>query len=37
LNLTGESFTWTLWVDEKDQFKLMRVEIPDGNTIVLRD
>ncbi len=37
LNLTGESFSWTLWVDEKDQFKLMRVEIPDDNTIVLRD
>lgn len=37
LNLTGESFAWTLWVNEKDQFKLMRVEIPDDNTIVLRD
>ncbi len=37
LNLMGESFAWTLWVDEKDQFKLMRVEIPDDNTIVLRD
>lgn len=37
LNLKGEAFSWTLWVDEKDQFKLMRVEIPDDNTIVLRD
>ncbi|MGA8274232.1 MAG: hypothetical protein WB919_21920 [Candidatus Sulfotelmatobacter sp.] len=37
LNLKGESFSWTLWVDEKDRFKLMRVEIPDDNTIVLRD
>ncbi len=37
LNLQGESFAWTLWVDEKDQFKLMRVEIPDDKTIVLRD
>ncbi|MGA8440507.1 MAG: hypothetical protein WB762_15985 [Candidatus Sulfotelmatobacter sp.] len=37
LNLQGETFAWTLWVDDKDQFKLMRVEIPDDNTIVLRD
>ena len=37
LNLKGEALSWTLWVDEKDQFKLMRVEIPDDNTIVLRD
>ena len=37
LSLKGEAFAWTLWVDETDQFKLMRVEIPDDNTIVLRD
>jgi hypothetical protein len=37
LNLKGEAFAWTLWVDDKDQFKLMRVEIADDNTIVLRD
>jgi hypothetical protein len=37
LNLKGESFSWTLWVDEKDQFKLVRVEIPDDNTEVVRD
>jgi hypothetical protein len=37
LNLKGESFAWTLWVDEKDQFKLVRVEIPDDNTEVVRD
>jgi hypothetical protein len=37
LNLQGEAFAWTLWVDDKDHFKLMRVEIPDDNTIVLRD
>jgi hypothetical protein len=37
LNLQGETFAWSLWVDDKDQFKLMRVEIPDDNTIVLRD
>jgi hypothetical protein len=37
LNLKGEAFSWTLWVDEKDQFKLIRVEIPDDSTEVVRD
>ena len=37
LNLKGESFSWALWVDDKDQFKLMRVLIADDNTEVLRD
>jgi hypothetical protein len=37
LNLLGESFSWALWVDDKDQFKLMRVLIPDANTEVVRD
>jgi hypothetical protein len=37
LNMKGESFSWTLWVDEKDQFKLVRVEVPDDNTEVVRD
>jgi hypothetical protein len=37
LNMKGESFSWVLWVDEKDQFKLVRVEIPDDNTEVVRD
>ena len=37
LNLKGESFSWALWVDEKDQFKLMRVLIADDNTEVVRD
>jgi len=37
LNLLGESFSWALWVDEKDQFKLMRVLIADANTEVVRD
>ena len=37
LNLRGESFTWALWVDDKDQFKLMRVLIADDNTEVVRD
>ena len=37
LNLKGESFSWVLWVDDKDQFKLIRVLIPDDNTEVVRD
>jgi len=37
LNLTGESFEWSLWVDPQDQFKLMRVAIPADNTEVVRD
>jgi archaellin len=37
LNLMGEEFSWVLWVDEKDQFKLIRVVIPDANTEVVRD
>jgi len=36
LNLKGEAFAWALWVDDKDQFKLMRVLIPDANTEVVR-
>jgi hypothetical protein len=37
LNLKGEEFSWALWVDDQDQFKLMRVSIPDANTEVVRD
>jgi hypothetical protein len=37
LNLLGESFSWVLWVDDKDQFKLMRVLIADASTEVVRD
>jgi len=37
LNLLGESFSWALWLDDKDQFKLMRVVIKDDNTEVVRD
>lgn len=37
LNLKGEAFSWALWVDDKDQFKLMRVLIADDNTEVVRD
>jgi hypothetical protein len=37
LNLMGEAFSWALWVDEKDQFKLIRVLVADDNTEVVRD
>jgi len=37
LNLTGENFDWALWVDDHDQFKLIRVAISSDNTEVLRD
>src|SRR5208283_3914071 len=37
LNLLGESFSWALWVDDKDQFKLVRVLIADAGTEVVRD
>lgn len=37
LNLKGEGFTWALWVDDKDKFKLVRVLIADDNTEVVRD
>lgn len=37
LNLKGENFEWQLWVDDKDQFKLIRASIPADNTEVVRD
>jgi hypothetical protein len=37
LNLTGEDFEWALWLDEHDQFKLMKVAIPADSTEVVRD
>jgi len=37
LNLKGESFSWALWLDDKDNFKLMRVLVADDNTEVVRD
>jgi hypothetical protein len=37
VNLTGENFDWVLWVDDHDQFKLIRVTITADNTEVLRD
>lgn len=37
LKLAGEAFEWALWVDEKDQFKLIKISIPEANTEVVRD
>lgn len=37
LKLIGENFEWALWLDEHDQFKLMRIAIPADDTDVVRD
>lgn len=37
LNLKGENFEWSIWVDDKDQFKLIRASIPADSTEVVRD
>ncbi|MBZ5678795.1 MAG: hypothetical protein LAO24_01680 [Acidobacteriia bacterium] len=37
LTLTGDGFEWALWVDDRDQFKLIRIAIPADNTEVVRD
>lgn len=37
LNLSGEDFEWALWLDDHDQFKLIRVAIPADSTEVVRD
>jgi hypothetical protein len=37
LNLKGDTFDWSLWLDDHNQFKLMRVTIPADNTEVVRD
>jgi hypothetical protein len=37
LNLSGEAFEWSLWVDPGQQFKLMRIAIPADDTEVVRD
>jgi len=37
LALTTDSGTWYLWVDDHDQFKLMRISIEGENTEVMRD
>lgn len=37
LNLTGDNLAWALWVDDHDQFKLLRLAIAADNTEVVRD
>lgn len=37
LNLTGDNFAWALWLDDHDQFKLVRVAIAADSTEVVRD
>jgi hypothetical protein len=37
LKLTGESFDWSLWLDDQDHYKLIRVSIPADSTEVVRD
>jgi hypothetical protein len=37
LNLTGDNVEWALWVDDHDQFKLIRLAIPADDTEVVRD
>lgn len=37
LNLSGDNFAWALWVDDHDQFKLVRVAIAADSTEVVRD
>jgi hypothetical protein len=37
VNLSGENFQWSLWLDDQDHFKLMRVAIPADETEVIRE
>jgi hypothetical protein len=37
LNLSGEDYQWSLWLDDQDHFKLMRVAIPADDTEVVRE
>jgi hypothetical protein len=37
LKLTGENFDWSLWLDDQDHYKLIRVTIPADSTEVVRD
>jgi hypothetical protein len=37
LKLSGESYEWDLFLDQQDQFKLIRVSIPADNIEVVRD
>jgi hypothetical protein len=37
LNLSGENFQWSMWLDDQDHFKLIRVSIPADDTEVVRE
>lgn len=37
INMKGDTFDWVLWLDDQNQFKLMRVAIPADSTEVVRD
>ena len=37
LNLKGDDLDWAMWVDDQDQFKLIKVAISADNTEVVRD
>jgi len=37
VNLSSDDFQWVLWVDDHDQFKLIRVTIAADDTEVVRD
>jgi hypothetical protein len=37
LSLRGDGFEWALWLDDHDQFKLIKIAIPADNTEVVRD
>ena len=37
VDLSGENFQWSLWLDDQDHFKLMRVAIPADKTEVVRN
>jgi len=37
LKLSGEAFEWSLFLDEADHFKLIKILIPEANTEVVRD
>ena len=37
LSIAGEAFQWSLFVDETDHFKLIKIVVPEANTEVVRD
>ena len=37
VNLKSDSGEWAMWLDDNDQFKLIRILIPSDNTEIVRD